>query len=116
MMPLEQLTVVPEQVLPDPTPTTVTALQVRPSKTSRSDRSTPMLFRRAVPAAELACTWTGQRTTFDLTRTLRPTGMVLVQHAVVGVSVRASSGAGVATARRGKTRGVKARMRENIVP
>ena len=41
--------------------------------------------------------------------------MVVVQHAVVGVSVRASSGPGVATARRGRAKVVKARMRENIV-
>ena len=41
--------------------------------------------------------------------------MVLVQHAVVGVSVRASSGAGVAAARRGRARVVRAKMRENIV-
>ena len=55
-MPLEQLTVVPEQVLPEPTPTTVMGLQVRPRSTSRLERLTPMLFRMAVPAAELAYT------------------------------------------------------------
>ena len=53
-MPLEQLTVVPEQVLPEPTPMTVMGLQTKPRATSRSSRTTPMLLRRAAPAAELA--------------------------------------------------------------
>ena len=53
-MPLEQETVVPEHVLPEPIPTTVMGLQVRPSKTSRSERDTPILFKRVVPATESA--------------------------------------------------------------
>ena len=43
------------------------------------------------------------------------TGRVLAQHAVVGVSVRASRGAGVAAARMGTARAVRAKIRENIV-
>ena len=54
--PLEQETVVPLHSEPDPTPMTLMGLQVRPRSTSRLERLTPMLFRMAVPAAELAYT------------------------------------------------------------
>ena len=53
-MPLEQLTVVPEQVFPEPTPITVMGLQTRPRATVRSSKTTPMLLSSAVPAAEEA--------------------------------------------------------------
>ena len=53
-MPLEQLTDVPEQALPEPTPTTVMGLQSRPSVTVRSSRTTPMRPKRPAAAVELA--------------------------------------------------------------
>ena len=52
--PLEQETVVPLHSLPEPTPTTLMGLQVRPRRTFRSERLTPIALSRAAPAAELA--------------------------------------------------------------
>ena len=54
MTPLEQLTGLEEHAEPEPTPTTLMGLQSRPSATSRSSSTTPMDFKSAVPAAELA--------------------------------------------------------------
>ena len=52
--PLEQETVVPLHASPVPTPITVIGLQVKPKRTLRSLRSTPIALRIAAPAAELA--------------------------------------------------------------
>ena len=57
-----QETEVPEHSEPEPTPTTEMGLQVRPRRTFRSLRLTPILFKMAVPEAELAYQYCGSVT------------------------------------------------------
>lgn len=111
-----------EQVLPEPTPTTVMGLHVRPSRTFKSLRSTPMAFKISAPAEEEAYIIAGKESVspphpLHVSSNIAHTGMVLVQQASVGEppSPPRATLTGVATARRGRARMANEARRENIL-
>lgn len=124
---------------PEPTPMAVMGEQLRPRRTSKSERTMPNSPRRAVPAAELAydaSVWLSatsqeqQLTTSVFSQHWREpvlhwlavvtvgAGAVTVRVVVVGGGEPqrlAFSGLGVATARRVSAKTERAEMRENML-